>query len=760
MALTCCAGDVRLKPAPDGIGGADLRGRAERRSWVQTGSDGSASCLLSIPSIHCGGCIGTVERALTRCEGVRAARVNLSLRRVRVTLDGPDTDPLPVIKTLERIGYPATPVEPGETPDDGQAAALLRALAVAGFGVMNIMLMSVSVWAGAEGATRQTFHLLSGLVAVPVALYAGRPFYRSAWTALRARRLNMDVPITVGILLTLGLSIFETARGGHQAFFDAAVTLIFFLLIGRYLDRLMRDRARSAVAGLARLASKGAVRLGPDGAQSYLPLDDIEPGMVLRIAAGERVPVDAEVLRGASDLDRALVTGELAPVAAGPGDALDAGTMNLTGALDVRVVRAADDSCLAEMMRLLETAEQGRGAYVRLADRAARLYAPVVHLMALATFAGWLAATGGDWQTALFVAISVLIITCPCALGLAVPVVHVVAAGRLFRAGILMKDGSALERLAGIDRVVFDKTGTLTTGRPILTGGPCAPEARAAARTLALHSTHPVSRAVAEHIDAAPVAVQALHEVPGCGVEGIVAGRRARLGHEHWVAEIASRPADAPGPAFALEGCPASAFGVAEILRSGALDAVTALQAARLEPEMLSGDGEAPAGHVARDLGLAHVTHDATPAQKIARLDALRAEGRRVLMVGDGLNDAAALAAAYVSMAPASASDAGRAAADFIFIRDRLDAVVTAREVALGAARLVRQNFGLAVLYNCIAIPLAVAGLVTPLVAALAMSSSSVLVVANALRLNRGSPLPRRDRVYLRPRPTAATVTP
>lgn len=699
-----------------------------------------------------------IERGLAGLPGVRAARVNMTLRRVRVTLEDLETDPLSIIEGLSDLGYPATPIESGAIPpDDGQAAMLLRSLAVAGFGVLNIMLMSVAVWAGAEGATRQTFHLISAVIAVPVALYAGRPFYRSAWMAIRHGRLNMDVPITVGIILTLCLSLFETARGGQEAFFDAAVTLIFFLLVGRYLDRLMRDRARSAVTDLARLTSKGAVGLGPDGEQFYISLEEIEPGMVLRIAAGERLPVDAEVLRGASDLDRALVTGESSPVAAGPGDALEAGTLNLTGALDVRVARAADASYLSEMMRLLEAAEHGRGAYVRLADRVARLYAPVVHLLALATFVGWYVATGGNWQVAVFVAISVLIITCPCALGLAVPVVHVVAAGRLFRAGIMLKDGSALERLAGIDRVVFDKTGTLTTGHPVLSGGPLGAEARAAARTLALHSTHPVSKSVAEHINAAPLAVQALREVPGCGVEGVLGGRRARLGHGRWVAEIASRPADASGPAFALEGGAATAFGVTETLRPGAREAMAALQAAGLHPEMLSGDGQVPAERVARELGLTRVIHGATPDAKIARLEALRAGGHRVLMVGDGLNDTAALAAAYVSMAPASASDAGRSAADFIFVRERLDAVVTAHEVALSSARLVRQNFGLALLYNCIAIPLAVAGLVTPLVASIAMSTSSILVVANALRLNHAFSAPRAK---LRPRSTFGTITP
>jgi Cu2+-exporting ATPase len=500
----------------------------------------------------------------------------------------------------------------------------------------------------------------------------------------------------------------------------------------------MRDRARSAVTGLARLAAKGGICLGADGRAAYVPLEALAPGMVLRIAAGERFPVDAVVVRGASDLDRSLVTGESAPAAAGVGDVLEAGTLNLTGALDVRVLRAADASFLAEMMRLLEAAEQGRGAYVRLADRAARLYAPVVHIAAAATFLGWLLATG-DWAVSLFVAISVLIITCPCALGLAVPVVHVVAAGRLFRAGVMMKDGSALERLAGIDRVVFDKTGTLTTGTPVVTGGgPETPDARAAALTLALASTHPISAAVAAWVSAAPVPAEALREISGCGVEGTFHGRRARLGHGRWVAEIASEPAGTDGPAFAFDGAAATSFKVAETLRPGAREAVAALHKAGVVPEMLTGDGPRPARQVARAVGIAQVGHGATPAGKIARLAELRAAGHRVLMVGDGLNDAAALAAADVSMAPASASDVGRAAADFVFTRERLDAVSMTHEVAIRASRLVRQNFGLAVVYNGIAIPLAVAGLVTPLLAAIAMSASSILVVANALRLNYG----------------------
>jgi len=736
--MSCCAtlagGAVDFAEAPD------LLLRQELRRAGETLPDGRMRYLLSVPAIRCGACIAAIEDALAGCEGVTDARVNLTLRRVAVMLDAESRDPLPMLAMLERLGYPATAIEPGGAGDRAErreSVELLKALAVAGFAAGNIMLMSVSVWSGAGGATRDLFHLLSALIAVPVVAYSGRPFFGSALAALRARRLNMDVPISLGVLLALGLSVSETMRGGDEAYFDAAVTLLFFLLIGRYLDRLMRERARSAVVGLARLAARGAMRVGDDGRLDYVPLDEIKPGMVLRIAAGERLPVDACVVGGRSDLDRSLVTGESLPAPAGIGDVLEAGVLNLTGPLDVRALRSAGESFLAEVTKLLAAAEHGKGRYVRIADRASRLYAPVVHLLAAGTFVGWMAWTGSDWHTATYVAVTVLIITCPCALGLAVPVVHVVAAGRLFEAGILMKDGSALERLAEADRVVFDKTGTLTTGQPrIVASDPLPASDRGIARALALHSAHPVARAVAEHLQStAPATLAEVREVPGFGVEGRARGMRARLGRADWVAELAG-PGQAPAvTAFAVEGGTLAGFSLAESLRPEAARAVAELSAAGLEPELLSGDAEAPVQAVARQLGIARVSWRQTPTEKIARLEALRAEGHRVLMVGDGLNDAPALVAAHVSMAPGSASDAGRLAADFVFTRDSLVAVAAARTTALRAARLVRQNIGLAVVYNFVAVPLAVAGQVTPLIAAVAMSLSSMLVVANSLRL-------------------------
>ena len=731
--MGCCAG-----VAFAAVDQASLARREELKAAARHGEDGRPRLTLSVPDVRCGQCIATIERALGKLPEVASARVNLTTRRVTVTLAARDTDPVPAVEALATLGYPATVVEAGAptTSASSRRQRLVRAMAVAGFGASNVMLMSVAVWSGADPALRGIFYFFSAAISVPVVAYAGQPFFASAVAGLRARRVNMDVPISLGVLLTLALSLFEGFHGGQHVFFDAALSLLFFLLIGRYFDALMRERASSAVTGLARLAARGGTIIEVGGGRRYLPLDQIRPGMILAILPGDRVPVDARILRGGTDVDRSIVTGESAPVPAGPGDALEAGSLNLTGAVEAEALRPAGESFLAEVTRMLEAAEQGRGRYVRLADRAARLYAPVVHLLAGATFVGWLVVTGGDWRAAIFTAISVLIITCPCALGLAVPVVHVVASGRLFRAGIMVRDGSALERMASVTRVVFDKTGTLTTGTPLVAVEAIAEADRGAVKALARHSAHPVARALAETLEAEPQRLDDARERPGYGVEGTVGGRRARLGRASWVAEIGSGPTPATGAAFAFADGRVVGIDLSENLRPGTRETVERLRRAGMVVEVVSGDAAPAVEAAAARAGIPDWRAGRTPAQKVARLERLAAGEERVLMVGDGLNDTPALAAAFISMAPATASDVSRMAADLVFTREGLDAVSLAYETARHSARLVRQNLFLAVVYNCVAVPFAVAGLVTPLVAAVAMSASSILVVGNALRLN------------------------
>ncbi len=719
---------------------------------------GGFKYTFSVPSIHCGGCISKIERAVSALPGVVSARVNLTLKRLHVVVRA-QHDIIEVDHTLKRIGFPATPIDLGDVSDsdgDRKAASLLRAMGVAGFAAGNIMLLSVSVWSGADGPTRDLFHLISALIAIPVVIYSGQVFFRSALTALRGGRLNMDVPISLAVLLALGMSLFETLTGGAEAYFDAAVTLLFFLLIGRYLDQHMRDRARKSVVSLSRLSAKGANRIGPDGKLVYVPLDVIVPEMRLRVFPGDRIPVDGTILRGSSDLDRALVTGESALVPAGEGDRVEAGTLNVTGSIDLVVTKTADQSFLAEVMKMLEAAENGRGNFVRIADRMARIYAPAVHLLALAAFIGWFIISGGDWHRALTIAIAVLIVTCPCAMGLAVPVVHVVGATRLFQNGILMRDGSALERLAEVDHVVFDKTGTLTMGDANVTsftrlGG----RVRSRIKAMAANSSHPASKAIAQMLEDAPeMGLDCVSEKPGFGVEASIDGTVMRLGRPDWVAEIAAHGGALPDGGrlgFAMSGAKPVWFGLEETMRTGAQDALATLQQQHVSSEILSGDSAEPAQRIAEQLGIDNVGAGETPASKFARIKQLQAAGHKVLMVGDGINDAPSLAAGHASMAPASASDIGRQAADFVFTRDNLQAVPFAIGIARRAGRLVRGNFALAILYNCIAVPLAMAGYVTPLVAAIAMSASSILVVGNSLRLltdkgmwGRGGSLPIR----------------
>ncbi len=720
--MSCCAPGV----VPDALE------RVPRDDEIALASralgDGLRQVELSVPDVHCAVCIATIERTLTGLDGVDAARVNLSTRRVTVRYRDGATPP--IATALASIGYPAHPSDT-EAADTG-LATLLRAVAVSGFAAGNIMLLSVSVWSGADGATRDLFHYVSALIALPALVFAGGVFYRSAWSALRRGRMNMDVPIAVGVTLAYAMSLYETVTHGPHAYFDAAVSLLFFLLIGRTLDHVMRDKARAAVLGLARLAPRGAIVLAGDGGRDYRPVADIEAGMTLLVTAGERIPVDARVVSGASDVDMSVVTGESVPVPAAGGTVLRAGALNLTGPLALEVLRPASGSFLAEMLRMLEAAERGRARYRRIAERVSALYAPVVHLGAFVTFLGWMA-VDGDWHKALTIAIAVLIITCPCALGLAVPIVQVVAARRLFEAGIMVKDGSALERLAEADHVVFDKTGTLTLGRPrLLAADTIDPHALAVAAALGAHSRHPYSRAIAAATPgSSTLAFRGLVEYPGQGIEGRTKDGLWRLGRAGW----ARRDGAGDGTVLALDGDEVATFSFTDSLRPGAQRAVADL-ACRVGPvEMLSGDRAEACRDVARALCIDHATAALLPAGKVARLAALAAEGRRVLMVGDGLNDAPALAAAHVSMAPASAADVGRTAADFVFLRDSLAAVPLAVDVARRAGTLVRQNIALAIAYNAIAVPIAVLGYVTPLIAAIAMSLSSILVVANALRL-------------------------
>ncbi len=714
--------------------------------FLRTG-DGAETAEFAVDGIHCAGCMSRIEQAFAKEPGIVSARVNLTEKRLKVSWQPGAGDPQRVIDRLESLGFRGHPFQPEKALAQARSEQdrLLRQLGVAAFAAMNIMLLSVSVWSGhatgLSAETRDLFHWVSALIALPTAAYSGQPFFTSAIRALKARAVNMDVPISLGILLALGMSVVETLNHGEHAYFDGAVMLIFFLLLGRVLDQIMRRKTRDVAANIAALKAVTATKFVSPQETLEVPVVAIEPGDLVLVKPGDRIAIDGVIEKGRSEIDQSLVTGETKPCAVAPGDMVYAGAINLGGTLQVRVRNAASGTMLDEIEGLLARATETRSRYVQLADRAARLYAPVVHATAALTFLGWLVA-GLAWQQALVIAITVLIITCPCALGLAIPAVQVAAAGSLFRRQVLLNSGEALERLAAVDTVVFDKTGTLTApDMSVINLDEIPPHLLPAAGRLALSSRHPLAKAVARAAGAS-IPFETVREESGRGLAACHKGEALQLGSaEFCAAETAAASVGARYPDASLivfqQGDDVAVFAVAQALRADAAATIEQLSAAGLEVHILSGDRSGAVARVGGVLEIDALCAEAKPADKVAYLEALAADGRKTLMVGDGINDAAALAAAHVSMSPVTAAELTQSAADAVFLGERLRPVVQAVQVARKAHRVMVENLWLAVIYNAIAVPIAIAGFATPLVAALAMSGSSLLVTLNALRVRR-----------------------
>ncbi|MCB1509572.1 MAG: heavy metal translocating P-type ATPase [Hyphomicrobiaceae bacterium] len=693
--------------------------------------------------MHCGGCMRKVEAALSALPDVVSARTNLSARRVTVSVHGAEPPIATLVDALRNAGFKAAElVADNRLLVQSAERDLLRRAAVAGFAAANVMLLSVSVWAADSGDMAQgmqlLFHWLSALIALPAVAYAGQPFFRSAVQALSVRRLNMDVPISLGVLLAAGMSLFQTIKGTEHVYFDAAITLLFFLLIGRFLDQRMRARAAGAAANLVALQSVTATVVAADGSFERLPARLLKPGARVLVAAGERVAVDGRVVAGDGAIDEALITGESLPRTIAIGARVYAGSVNLGGSLTIEATATDQNTLLSEIGRLMEAAEQSRGAYVRLADRAAAIYAPAVHILGLVTVLGWMV-LGQPWEAALTAGIAVLIVTCPCALALAVPAVQIAASSRLFATGVLIKAPDGLERLAEIDTVVFDKTGTLTVGEPRLAHPAESETVLADAARLAASSRHPYARALVRAARDRGLDVNVrdgVAETAGAGLEWASPEGPVRLGSAVWCGVDGGADPMKPANLWYRDASGrVTGFAFEDALRPGASDVIGRLKQAGYRVEIVSGDRAEVVGEVAAALGIEAWRGGTSPADKISRLAELKAEGRKVLMVGDGLNDAPALAAAHASLSPATAADISQVTADAIFQGERLDAVVETIAVSQRARGMALQNFGIAIAYNVVFIPMAMAGIVTPLIAAIAMSASSIAVTTNAVRL-------------------------
>lgn len=711
---------------------------------------------LILEGITCAACVWLNERHVHALPGVSVFSVNYSTHRARVVWDPERIALSEILKAIRDIGYHAHPYDPGtrEQALARERGVALRRIAVAALGMMQVMMLAVALWLGAEDTAHadliQFMRWVAAGLTTPVVLYSAIPFYQSAWRDLRRGQLGMDVPVSLAIIVTYLASLYAVFLGtGEHVYFESVVMFVFFLLTSRYLELNARQHASQAVDSLDRLVPAIATRIGDDGHAESVPVSELEPGDRVRVRPGEPIPMDGVVRDGHSSINRALLTGEPEPQPAAAGDEVTGGTVNVDSPLVVEVRRVGADTTLAAIQRLLDRAQTEKPRMARLAEAGTGWFVGAVLVLTALAGLVWYALI--DPSRALWVMVAMLVATCPCALALATPVALTAATGALTRAGLLVTRGHALETLARVDTVCLDKTGTLTTGQPRLVATedlvpPPAGQAWLAwAAALEAHSEHPLARALTSAAGETGGALQAteVRNHPGQGLTGRVAGQRVAIGGTAMHPAVAATDAgDTPGahpmatPVWLLvDDRPVARFWLADTPRPEVGDTLRQLQARGLEVVLLTGDRPQAAATFAETMGIATAHGGLTPDGKLDYVRGLQAEGRCVLMVGEGINDAPVLAGADVSLAMGGGTRLAQTHADLVLLSDRLDQLPAALETARQTRRIIRQNMGWAIGYNVLALPIAATGLLTPWLAALGMSLSSLLVVGNALRL-------------------------
>lgn len=698
--------------------------------------DETNSVSLMIQGMHCAACIWLIESILKKQKNVVDARINLSKKNLFLRWRGEAKDGNNLIKLIHEIGYKALPFDREilERSEKKYNDGILRALAVAGFGAGNVMLFSFSLWFTNQNQmgiqTRNLLHFFSSLIALPVIIFSARPFFSSAIRSIKQGYPNMDLAISLAIFLACIVSLLETFRGANHVYFDSAVMLTFFLLIGRYLDLKARKKA-FGIATEFTLLSANFGRVEEGEKIKILPSKNLREGMILLVASGEKIAADGIVIEGESEIDTSLITGETLPKNITKNDEVFAGTINLSQPLKIRITKSPQNSLLAEIIRLSDEAQNKKIHYIRIADQLSRFYTPAVHLLAFATFCFWFSS---GWENALMNATAVLIITCPCALALAVPIVQTITISNFIKKGVLVKSGEALEKLIATDKIIFDKTGSLTIGRPklieIKTLQGDEKNILQLAASLAKNSRHPIAQAILESYKENLIELKIL-ENKGFGLEGNFENKILRLGRKEFC-EIKNSYQNPQNflTCFFKHGENEAVFLFSDEIKSDAKSVITSLKAMGKKIILLSGDSEIAVKSVAEKLEIEEFYFEQTPVSKARFLEKMD----KFVMIGDGINDAPALALAPVSISFSRAADISQNIADIIIQGEKLSPLIEMINSSKKSISLMKQNLLIALFYNLIAIPFAVSGHVVPLIAAIAMSSSSLLVLFNSLR--------------------------
>jgi Cu2+-exporting ATPase len=751
-----------LSPPPQPVAEVELYDMAEMQEGLVSADGLERDAQLLVEGIHCAACVWLIENTLLRTPGVVKANVNLAAKRLHLRWNSGQTKLSTLLRKLETIGYSAVPynLEAAEGAVHRANRAMLYRLCFAGFAMMNLLWISVALYSGANrDEFRNFFHWMGLAVATPTLLYSGFPFFRSSWYGLRNARLTMDLPIAIGLGITYLYSVYVTVSGspGGEVYFDTVTNLIFVILIGRYLEGMFRHQAVSSTQRLMDFQPQVAI-VQRDDLECVVPIRAVRVGERVVIKPGQKIPVDGVVWEGASAVDESMLSGESRPVDKRIGDKVSAGTMNTQGMLLVQMTSSLQDTVLAKIIRLVEDAQASKAPVQRLADRVVPWFVLVTLSLAACTFFAWQA---HDFELALMAATSVMIITCPCALGMATPMSIAVASGFAARHGILIKNGEVLETLSRVTHVVFDKTGTLTEGKMrvaqmlTLPGDISPDDVLALAAAVERNSEHHIAKSIVRELDVRTgtqemFAARDFCSEPGFGVRAIVNDHEVLIGTTAWLtrhdirvddalvqqlAELESRAMTCVQ--VAVGNRHVAVFALADQLRPDAVALVAALRLSGIGMTMLSGDKRLAAEAVARQLGGIDVIAEVLPQDKDRMIRELQARGERVLMVGDGVNDAPALIRADVGIALGSGTDVSVDSADVVLMNSELDKVRLAMQLSRRTLNIIKQNIGISFAYNLIMVPLAMMAMVTPLVAAISMPVSSLLVIGNAARIRK-----------------------